>query len=71
MGVFQLGDGGLDGGLFVGGNLVAELAELLLGLEDDGVGVVELVDTLFLLGVAGGISLGFLFHALDFGVGET
>lgn len=41
----------LDGGLLVGGNLVAELLKLLLGLEDDGVGVVELVDLLLLLGI--------------------
>ena len=37
VGVFQFGDSGLDGSFLVGGNLVAELLELFLGLEYDGV----------------------------------
>ena len=43
--VFQFGEGAFDSSLLVGGNLVTEVAEALLGLEDDGIGLVELVDS--------------------------
>ena len=71
VGVFQFLEGAFDGGFLVGGNLVAELAELLFGAEDHGIGVVELVDALFLLGVGGGVGLCFVLHALDFSVGQA
>ena len=47
VGVFQLGNGCFNCGFLVGGNLVAEFVELLFGLEDDGVGLVDGVDALF------------------------
>ena len=71
VGFLEAVEGALDSGLLVGGNLVAEFAELFLGLEDDGVGLVELVDTLFFLGVGSCVGFGFFLHALDFGVGEA
>ena len=47
----ELGYCGLNGALLVGGDLVSECSELFLGLEDDGVGLVEFVYALFLFGV--------------------
>ena len=67
VGFLEAVEGALDSGLLVGGNLVAEFAELFLGLEDDGVGLVELVDTLFFLGVGSCVGFGFFLHALGFG----
>ncbi len=42
--LFKACHGSFDSALLVGGNLVAEFAQLLFGLEDDGIGLVELVD---------------------------
>lgn len=67
----ELGDSIFDSGLLVGGNLVAEVGKLFLGLEDDCIGLVEFVDTLFLLGVACGVGCGFVLHTFDFSVSQT
>ena len=71
VGVFEFGYGCLDGCFLVGGYLVAEFAELFLGLEDDGVGLVEFVDAFFFFCVGCCVGCGFVFHAFDFCVGEA
>lgn len=66
--VFQFGEGAFDSSLLVGGNLVTEVAEALLGLEDDGIGLIELVDAFLLFGIGIGVCGSFVLHTLDFGV---
>ena len=56
---------GLDLALFLGGNLVAELAQCLLGLEHHLVGVVAHIDFLAALLILGGILLGVLDSLVD------
>ena len=67
----QLGEGALDLRLLVDWEFVAVFLQLLLGLEDHAVSLIELVDALAFLLVGFGIGLGLVLHALDFGVGQT
>ncbi len=71
MGFLELVEVVLDCSLLVGGNLVAQFLNLLLGLEDYSVGMVELVNLFLLLGVGCGVGFSLFLHALDFGVGKT
>ncbi len=71
VGGLELVEGGLDGALLLGGNLVAVVLEVLLALEDHVVGVVDLLNLLLGLLVGVGVGLGFGFHALDFVLGEA
>ena len=66
VGGLQLVEGGLDGALLLGGNLVAVVLQVLLALEDHAVGVVDFFHLFLGLLVLVGVGLGFGFHALDF-----
>ena len=71
VGGLQFGEGGLDGALLLGGNLVAIFLQVLLALEDHAVGGVNLLN--LLLGLLVGVGIGFCLglHALDFVFAQT
>ena len=69
--LLELTECSLDLGLLVRGDLVAEILELVLGLEDYAVGLIELIDLLFLLLIVVGISLCFSLHTIDLLLRET
>ena len=63
--LLEVGERLLDGFLLVGGHLVALLAQHLLGLVDERVGVVADLGLLTALAVVLGVGLGVLDHLLD------
>ena len=69
--LLQLGDGRFDLALDLRRNLVGVLLELLLGLIDHRIGVVLRLDLVLRRLVVLGVRLGFVDHAVDFGLGET
>ena len=71
VGILELLQSSLDGCLLVGGELVAQVLELVLGLEDHAVGLVELVHLLALLAVGLCVGLGLGLHALDLLLAEA
>ena len=71
MSFLELSKCGLDSGLLVGGELVAEFLQLLFRLEDEAICLIELGDTFALALVGLGISGSLVLHTLDFLVGET
>ena len=71
MGVFQTSERCLNLGFLVGGNLVAEFAELFLGLEDHAVSLIEFVGTFLSLLVGLFVSLCLVAHLLDFSVAKA
>ena len=68
--LLELGGRGLDLGLVLSADLVAQLAQLLLGLIDQGFGLVLHVDPLALLLVSAGVGFGVLHHLLHLVVTE-
>ena len=71
MSVFQFVQSALDSRFLVGRQFVAVLFQVLLGLENHRVSLIDFVDTLFLLLVGFGVGLGFSFHTFDFVVRQT
>ena len=71
VGGLQLGEGGLDGTLLLGGNLVAIFFQVLLALEDHAVGVVDFLNLFLCLLVGVGVGFSFSLHALDFVFAQT
>ena len=71
MGLFELFEGGVDRGAFVGRDLVAVLFKLFLRGEDQAVGGVDLVDAFALLLIFGFVGFGFVAHPLDFLFGKA
>ena len=67
----QLVERRLYGCALVGRELVAEVIQLLFGLEDYGVGLVYFVDALFLFGIGCRIGCRLVFHTLDFLVAQA
>ena len=70
-GLLQPTDAGLDLAADLRGNLLPALLELLLGLVDDGLGLVLGVNLLPLLLVFVGMGLGIVHHLLDLLLGEA
>src|SRR5580704_2331419 len=71
MRVLQFGERVFDRGLLIGRQLVAEFLQLFLRLEDEAVGLVDLVD-LFAGGLIGGfIGPCFGLHLFHFFLAET
>ena len=69
--ILQFLQGTFDGRFLVGGKFVTEFLQLILGLENHGVGLVEFVNLLAFLLVSFGIGLGLGFHAVDFVLAQS
>ncbi|EPY02026.1 putative NAD-specific glutamate dehydrogenase [Magnetospirillum fulvum MGU-K5] len=65
------GDVALDLGLQIGGNLVAEFLQALLGRVSKRVGLITGFDQFLALLVVGSVRLGILDHLFDVGIGQT
>ena len=71
MSIFKALKGVFDCSLLVGGDSCAKFFKLLLSLEDYGICLVQLVDTLLFSLVGSCIGGSLVFHTLDFGIGQT
>src|SRR6056297_3321992 len=71
MGFLKFFKGPFNSGLFIGRKLISVIFQLLFRLEDQAVGVIELLDPLLGLLVLLLVRLGLLLHLLDLLFGQT